>query len=60
MSASLAKINHYPFSFVISAVSFKCSEIFRLEVFNGVGVCDGTEDVVEVELELATLLIIFS
>ena len=55
MSASLAKINHYPFSLIVSVasiISFDTLEILSPEFENGAGVCDVAEDMVEVELEV--------
>ena len=59
MSASLVKINRYPFSLlvsVVSIISLGTPEILSPEFGNVVG--DVTEDVVEIELEV--LLIVTS
>ena len=57
MSASTVKINRYPFSLlvsVVSSLSFGTLAILSPEFGNSVcaGVCDVSEDVAEVELEV--------
>ena len=61
MSASLVKINHYPFSLIVSVtsvvsvvsiISFDTLAILSPEFGNGAGVCDVAEDLAEVKLEV--------
>ena len=55
MSASLFKINHYPFSLIVSIVSiisFDTLALLSTEFGNGAGVFDVAEDVAEFKLEV--------